>query len=121
VVAHNGMGFRCGYVRLSPGHPWFGLDWAEVPAEVHGSVTFAERSIQGNYWIGFDAAHAGDLPDPDLPVPPYVAEANRAMVGIRVVISDLFPSAVRTQAYVEAECLSLCEQAAEASAKKGGG
>lgn len=120
VISHNGYGFRCGYVRLPPGHPWYGLDRAEIPAEVHGSVTFTERSIRGNYWIGFDMAHARDLPDPDLPVPPYVAGVNQAMVSIRGVISDLFPSAVRTQEYVEAECRSLCEQAA-AAAEEGGG
>lgn len=51
----------CGYVELHEGHPWRELAPWDVPASVHGGVSFAGRlrSREG-YWIGFDCAHAGD-------------------------------------------------------------
>lgn len=44
-----------GYVRLPDGHPWLGLHYDNIPADVHGGLTYAE----GN-WIGFDTGHAFD-------------------------------------------------------------
>lgn len=51
----------CGYVELPDGHPWRGCAAEDVPASVHGGVTFAGM-LQGRYghWVGFDFAHAGD-------------------------------------------------------------
>lgn len=51
----------CGYVELPEGHPWRELAPWDVPATVHGGVSFAGRlrSREG-HWVGFDCAHAGD-------------------------------------------------------------
>jgi len=74
MVVHNGHGYRCGYVRLPVGHPWHGKsDW-DLNANVHGGLTFSEpdKPCDGDrpdnaWWIGFDCAHGGDVPDPSLP------------------------------------------------------
>jgi hypothetical protein len=110
MVVHNAMGYRCGYVKVAPGHPWYGKDYYDVPADVHGGLTFAEKDVAcGNggpddgWWLGFDCAHGYDLPDPALPG----RHGRMPMFGGGAV--------VRTQEYVEAECRSLCEQAQAAT------
>ena len=109
-VIHNGMGYRCGYVRVPVGHPWHGKHYDDVDADVHGSLTFAEpdedcgKGGEDNaYWVGFDCAHYGDNPDPDLPF-------GRTHMRI-----DDPNGRVRSQEYVESQCRSLCEQAAKAA------
>lgn len=112
VTTHNTMGYRCGYVRLPQGHPWYGLGYDDVPADCHGGITFAEADVpcdapgpDVDWWIGFDCAHAFDAPDPGLPV------------TIGVPITPLYPEGViRSQEYVEDHCRSLCEQAVAAAA-----
>jgi hypothetical protein len=107
VVTHNRMGYRCGYVRVPKGHPWHGKEFHEIDAEVHGGLTFSEPDKPCNkggaddaHWLGFDCAHSWDAQDPALP-----SEHHMPSFG---------PASVRTQEYVEAECRSLCEQAARA-------
>jgi hypothetical protein len=122
IVTHNGSGRRCGYVRLLPGHPWYGLERHEVRSlvRVHGGITWKETLPCGECYIGFDTGHTRDLPDPELPVHPAVRMANELMAEFLGGRSepDVRKSEIRTQEYVEAECRSLCEQAA--AARKGG-
>jgi len=106
VIVNNGMGFRCGYVRLPKGHPWHGKGYDDINPDVHGGLTFAEPDEpcdkpgdDNAYWIGFDCAHGGDARDPDLP-----SECH--------YLSPFSGGTVKTQEYVEAECRRLCEQAA---------
>jgi hypothetical protein len=43
-VTANGIGYRCGYVRLPQGHPWHGKDYDDEAlwgVRVHGGLTFA--------------------------------------------------------------------------------
>jgi hypothetical protein len=107
VVTHNGMGYRCGYVRVPSEHPWYG-EGDSLCVDVHGGITFSEADIpcdapgpDNAWWLGFDCAHAGDAPDPCL-------QSNEALWGL------YRHDTVRTQEYVEHECRSLCEQAAAA-------
>lgn len=106
IVTNNGRGYRCGYVRIPVGHAWYKN--SDPDCEVHGGITFSamdETCDKGGaddaWWIGFDCAHAWDKADPSLP-------------GCRNdPWFDSDPTcAVRTQNYVEAQCRSLCEQAA---------
>lgn len=119
-VIHNGNGYRCGYVRVPNGHPWHGKDYGEIDAEVHGGLTFGEADVpcgageDSDHWFGFDCAHAWDDQDMALPgchhaskfplVPIYFHDGTQIGGG----------SEVRDQEFVEAECRSLCEQAAAA-------
>ena len=107
MVIHNAMGFRYGYVKVPSGHPWHGKGYDEIDANVHGGLTFADYDVlcdqggsDGGYWIGFDCAHAGDAPDPALNTEEPFMQKLFGGYG-----------EVRSQAYVEAECLDLCEQA----------
>jgi hypothetical protein len=103
-VVQNRMAYRCGYVRIPPGHPWHGKDYHEIGTDVHGGLTFAEADTDcgkggedNAWWLGFDCAHAGDAPDPELP-------------GYRQEM-ELPGDTVKTTAYVEAQCRALAEQA----------
>lgn len=108
VVVHNGSGFRCGYVKLNSGHPWYGRDSFDYPVNVHGGITFYapdkacdKCGPDNGWWIGFDCAHYLDRPDPTLPV-----SGGSMMIN--------YEGEIRTQEYVESECRSLCEQASVA-------
>lgn len=113
VVVHNGSGYRCGYVRVPAGHPWHGKDESEVDASVHGGLTFAEADLpcdkagpDNAHWLGFDCCHGGDAADPSLP-----GDGDRSVSRMFLEGLNRYGT-VRTQEYVEAECRSLCEQAA---------
>jgi hypothetical protein len=111
-VTSNRLGYRCGYVRVPQGHPWHGKGYDDVRTadddgwpDVHGGLTFAEHDTDcgkggedSAWWFGFDCAHFGDAPDPELPG--YDA---------RMVFGD---GTVKTTAYVAAECRKLAAQAA---------
>lgn len=122
-IVHNGGGYRCGYIRVLPGHPWYGKtdsdyyteDYDRIPGgpSCHGGVTFSDygkpcstHGEKDEWWIGFDCAHAGDGIDLTLPF-----DSDK----VYRVYSDMErPKSweeVRDTEYVKAECLSLCEQA----------
>ena len=110
MVVQNGMGHRCGYVRVPVGHPWHGVGYNDVEPypDVHGGLTFAEpdehcdKGGEDNaWWFGFDCAHAWDLPDPEL-----------EGYDERFAYFNDPTSSIKTQAYVERHCKNLCEQAA---------
>jgi hypothetical protein len=114
-VTNNGIGYRCGYVRVPPGHPWHGQDYERPDVEVHGGLTFAEpdtdcgqSGADNAWWLGFDCAHAGDAIDLSLPwregrAPSISSYPDFARYG-----------EIRTTGYVETECRRLAEQAAVA-------
>lgn len=110
-IVRNICGHRCGYVRVEPGHPWFGKDYDSIDADVHGGLTFSEsgkvcatHDEAAEWWIGFDFAHAGDAPDPQLPSP-------HSKQTLRLLSQN---GVVPTHERVRAECLRLAEQAAAA-------
>lgn len=130
MVIHNDMGYRCGYVKVTRGHPWYGKAYDDVDAEVHGGLTFAEHDEpcdkggpDNGYWVGFDCGHGWDLADPALVSERYRQYAvqscedglTRGYSGWGWPLDGPEGSQVRTQEYVEAECRSLCEQAATAN------
>lgn len=66
VAIRNGeLGNLCGYVEVKEGHPWFGLRYDVIDAEVHGGLTFdsgcgRDPKPGDTWWVGFDCAHAFD-------------------------------------------------------------
>lgn len=116
ILHRNGLGSWCGYVGVPPGHPWHGKNYDDVPCDVHGGLTYAER-CQGPlchvpqpgesddvWWLGFDCNHIGDRSLSDL------------YWGIER--PDLFShrdGEYRTVDYVRIETISLAEQAASVS------
>lgn len=77
VARRNRLGAWCGYVGVSPEHPWHGKDYdgVDVWPDVHGGLTYAsgcnettgvchvpaEGESDDFWWFGFDTAHLGDL------------------------------------------------------------
>lgn len=55
----------CGYVVLSVGHWAHGLSYRQVESvmdvSVHGGLTYARSDDNGEFSIGFDCAHLGDI------------------------------------------------------------
>ena len=79
------------------------------------TVDCGTGAADDGWWLGFDCAHAGDAIDPALPMEPlyrYGLE-DRALKSPRGVMQR-FCDVIRTQDFVEAECRSLCAQAAAA-------
>jgi len=119
LIKRNQMGALCGYVGVSEGHPWFGVDHSEIDetAEVHGGLTFAGSCQEGGeaetichipgpgepdhvWWAGFDCSHAWDV------VP--------AMTALSLDMQDWPGVSYKTVAYVKAKCAGLAAQAAAA-------
>jgi len=55
----RGMVALCGYVQVPKGHPAYGKWYDDVDVDVHGGLTFAQRTKDG-HWLGFDCGHFGD-------------------------------------------------------------
>lgn len=121
LIKRNQMGSLCGYVGVSEGHPWFGKDYSDVPAEVHGGLTFADFCQEGDesrtichvpgpgepdrvWWLGFDCGHAWDLAP--------AMEATYRDLGLMPPRTP--DSSYKTVAYVKAECARLAGAAASA-------
>lgn len=58
----NGFDSPCGYVRIPHTHPWASMGMDEIPAVVHGGLSFKENDNRNPQycWIGFDCWHWGD-------------------------------------------------------------
>ena len=58
-------GWGNGYVRIVEGHPFYGMNYMDIPVNVHGGLTFGDNIMDNDrfpdgYWVGFDTAHYGD-------------------------------------------------------------
>lgn len=75
LIVRGPLGALCGYVGVPEGHPWYGVEFSAVNAEVHGGLTYSSPCQHGGkichvpepgepdnvWWLGFDCAHLGDL------------------------------------------------------------
>ena len=76
IKRNPGIGNLCGYVGLSPGHPFYGKAYNEGPedqVEVHGGLTYSDFCQGGVchvveegeekkvWWLGFDCMHCMDF------------------------------------------------------------
>jgi hypothetical protein len=122
LIKRNRLGALCGYVGVPEGHPWHGRGYDDVPADVHGGLTYAASCQEGPeeatichvpapgepeplWWFGFDCAHYMDL-SPGMSA--ELADAGLPWPGDR--------ETYKTVTYVKAECASLAQQVAEAAA-----
>jgi hypothetical protein len=113
------MGNLCGYVGVSPDHPWYGKSYDDVEVDVHCGLTYAESCSEGPpaesichvtepgepdhvWWFGFDCGHAFDLW-------PGIA-AMRANLKLPLSMHGTY----RDWRYVEQQVGSLAEQLARA-------
>lgn len=66
MVRHDSLKHWCGYVGLPEAHPHHGKDYDSIDADVHGGLTYAsdhapKQEADGQWWVGFDCAHVGDI------------------------------------------------------------
>ena len=67
VIFHQ-LGHRCGYVKVPYWHSAYEKNWDELDIKCHGGITYTSHILLGKthasgWWIGFDCAHFGDIPD----------------------------------------------------------
>lgn len=120
IVRHDRMGFLCGYVGVSEGHPAYGKGYSDVDVNVHGGLTFAGKCRPGDteargichvpgpgepdhvWWLGFDCAHSGDYE-------PYKAK----LAETKAIFARHGFESYRTVGYVRRECADLARQLAD--------
>lgn len=75
LIVRGPLGALCGYVGISPGHPWYLKDYRDLDVDVHGGLTYGKLCQEGEpichvpqegepaevYWIGFDCGHIEDI------------------------------------------------------------
>ncbi len=53
--------WRCGYVEIKKNSPFFEKDYAQIPIECHGDLTYSGYRFEDEdddcYYIGFDTGH----------------------------------------------------------------
>jgi hypothetical protein len=111
AVRSPSSGSWCGYVAVRQGHPWYGVGHDEIPASVHGGLTWSSYSAEDSvrhspfgevvWWVGFDCGHFLDV-CPAL----YVHVPSSQDGGV-----------YRTLFYVQAETNDLADQLLEAARK----
>lgn len=113
LLNRNSFGAWCGYVAVPEDHPWFGKNYDDIDASVHGGLTYSHQ-CQGEichvaepgmpddvWWLGFDCAHYGDL------MPPHKAWGE---MGIGLDLGGMY----KDIDYVRRETKLLADQAREA-------
>lgn len=121
AITFNGMGYRCGYIKLLPEHPWHGKDYQKISAQAHGGLTFSEadlscdkEGLDEGWWIGFDCGHSFDAPDPDLIKLGSWTSPLAARPPLGGALARSFAN-IRTTDYVRANIQSLIDQAISAT------
>jgi hypothetical protein len=121
AIVFDSGGWRCGYVGITKSHPLYDQTYNEfdIHLSVHGGVTYSEFTTDTGYplpfddikWIGFDCAHAGDGIDL------YLSKAYRLISDADYfTLSNVFHNSydiIRSEKYVEDQCISLIEQLEE--------
>jgi len=99
-IVINPLGYRCGYVKTEEFDVAYKKSYDDLHGDIHchGGLTYNDSTTFNEsygYWIGFDCAHHGDSPDPDL-----------AAAGSSMFSTSIFSGgAIRTKDY----CVDWCE------------
>jgi hypothetical protein len=112
VVADNTM-FWLGYTSVPEGHPWYELDWEEIPADAHGGITFANHrdwaefqsddGVPPAFYVGFDCGHFCCTPIPGAlfaerwPTYPSSSSFGHPPWTIETVVAEVNRLAVQAQ------------------------
>lgn len=114
------IGNLCGYVGVAPGHPWFRMPHHEIPAEVHGSLSYGQTCEENPhichvpqpgepdhvYWIGFDCAHGFDF-TPSRSDTRFFNQDPLYVEALKLLRSH---ESYKTVAYVRSEVEQLADQ-----------
>lgn len=119
LIVRGHSGALCGYVGVPEGHQDYEKKYDDVPAEVHGGLTFASHCQDGPedhsichipapgepdnvWWLGFDCAHLGDIS------PAF--DRMRRNIGLPDHGPLSYDETYKDMDYVEAEVRSLAQQ-----------
>lgn len=123
VVLFMPMGYRCGYVGLPKENRYYKKKYDDIPVDCHCGLTYSEGRLFGQsdkdtWWIGFDCGHCFDGIDKDtfnniykkelLNMSPVEFRAHMMNFDCVWEISRKYP--VKTQEYVENECMKIVDQ-----------
>jgi hypothetical protein len=125
IVVNNGLGYLCGYVLIPENHPWHGENPDFVDRQmrrrVHGGITYSSSGLydlppggRKAWWVGFDCAHFGDAPNPDLLDSYFDAPGLYEKRTYKKYLEKMHPRLFEThkdQNYVLEQIGLLCEEA----------
>ena len=119
VWRHPTFGHLCGYVAIPKGHKLWGQGYDEVQGQlevgVHGDLTYADEDKETGEWVlGFDCSHAGDLSPSLLKNLMKYAELDGESMDFK-----LRTETYRTFEWVKAEVCSLARQLKLLDLKRG--
>ena len=118
IIIGNNLGYRCGYIEIPEDHSLHGKHYSVIDdiIDIHGGWTYSNftnnnyptKASLKSWWIGFDAAHWGDVPDIEL----IKSFGNNEMTRFCMEIAELFSNfgAVITKEYVENELIEATKQ-----------
>jgi len=122
VVILTYRGYRCGYVGVAPGHPFYDKHYNEVSdINVHGGLTYSAyasecptyptNQIEKMKWFGFDCSHLGDGIDLEA-ADKQLSRKQCADIQWYTSLSGWreIDSQVRSKTYVMWECKALADQ-----------
>lgn len=107
------LGVWCGYVGVPEGHPWFGKQYDNISADVHGGLTYSalchgelchvpQPGMPDHvWWLGFDCGHYMDL------VPKMITLEATVLKDLPRTHHGIY----KDQHYVTRETQRLAEQA----------
>jgi hypothetical protein len=125
IITFIGHGHRCGYVAVSDG------DWSnDDDIDCHGGITFSSKKHGAkdllpvacdDLWIGFDAAHAWDLPCYNTAIKYFSDEPDEldrinSLAECRMGLGVDYNASHKTYGFMEAECKSIIDQLIERKA-----
>lgn len=113
-ITFTDMGTRCGYVAVPANSKHIKNEGFDIA--VHGGITFCDKPSHlvddellgkddcGDFWLGFDAAHAWDLQDYDVACKLF---PKKYIVRLGIYSDD---SEIRTNEYMVEECKKVIDQ-----------
>lgn len=119
VVLFMPGGYRCGYVGISKGNPWYKSKRDTEKISCHGGITYQDSCLHGQeyenvWWIGFDCGHCFDGADAEKAKELYKDDKNvlkqieiMDQIGWFEILKE-FP--VRSLEYCEGQCKGIVDQ-----------
>lgn len=131
LIVRGPLGALCGYVGVSQGHPWYGLNYSDIDVRVHGGATFSafcrDHDDDGKgichvvddgedsrpWWVGFDCCHHRDFS------PRYYADMRRIDGNTARLYKQQAWEIYRDMQYVKREVEGMAKQAKDADGQHG--
>ena len=115
VLACCNQGYRCGYVQIPEGHPYYEnreFTKFNVGYEINWGMTFSGRlKGQTGWWIGFDCHHINNGVDTKLIYDNYPAEeAEQILDDLEELYYEDFYKYAPSKTDVERDCMGIIDE-----------